>query len=342
MPTKTMIMRTIEEQAPKPPSERNPFIQVSKHVSQPKFALRDVGPVKDSIRFVAVAMPWLDGELVSYGPSHNDWGVDPKTVGRQLFKHSDASARQFEAAFLEAVETALVVEGADVVCFSELAFPTFRGRPLRRVAHHVDRLAKRHGALIVAGTAHDHRTLMNTGLIFSPSEVKTGRSFHKHVSALAMGERVEAPSERNIVYVRAFGFKVAILICLDLVDYSLVAAAVRASELTDMVLACCLTEETMPLEGVAAAASAAIGGYTVMVNGSLPSTQASCRVRFLGRDHSPEHPSTLSGGAKLWSMELNRPDAEHRKNRVSEAMGDHRLPRWLFGHSNLDVRQVSS
>lgn len=342
--------RTIRHKAQSAPlpSPHNPFVAVSQYVSQPLLIADLGGDGKDTLRVAAVAMPPLPGRRKPY-PADNPraWGLDAPRAERELYLTSRRQLAWHVDTYLEAATHAVEAMGADVVLFSELAFPAREGVPRKAVGRSLAELAHKHDCVIVGGTAHDRRTKMNTGFVFTPDGGNRPAFYHKFVSAIAMDERVAAPSVRNISYMSAFGFNIAVMTCLDFVDYSLVSAAVRASDKTDLILGSCLSKKMSPLVDIARAAGAAIGGYSLLVNGAwradavnvtVPGT---CHLSYLGLDDDPAHPVTMSSGARVWTADLLRPDRDKRKERVQSAMEQGRLPRWLFGDAPIEVRRAA-
>jgi|GEM_PF-6042614 len=150
---------------------------------------------------------------------------------------------KLETLLLDNVRTA-AQQGCQFICANELGYPWCS--PLRKgysqksnaIQNELLQLSREYGCYIVGGTFHCSKTFHNLAMLFSPSvprtqqgHAKNPRPHAKKTSAHSVGEIIRVPYNRDVrVYVTKYG-RIAILICLDSYDPSLVIGLVRAKHL---------------------------------------------------------------------------------------------------------------
>lgn len=337
------ILSVIKQNLVQPGPRRNPFAQTCHLVALP-FA----GPPATSlaarkrVRLALVSMPPIRGTPIQYDTtSTRAPDVDKQAQGRVLLEQDRKQRGTFTDAYLQALNYCCEKLKADIVVFNELALPTVDGRPARPVMNALWSTADRRGCLIVSGTHHDARTLMNTGYIFYPSSGKWGVPFHKCVSAtsVSVDERISIPPARRIFCIKAFGLSISVLVCLDLADYGVVAAAVRSCDDTDVILVCCYTEWFDALEKVAAVASDAIAGLVLMVNCQRTGYGSSCRTLERGVSRGIRLAKSFKLGAEVYIKNVDSHALRRAKDQtLTDRKPDNQL-NWLFGQKVLAVQR---
>ena len=237
----------------------NPFSTLAEKLCEvkPYYWDRRHRPEGDTVRVALVSMPDIKFEVrqLSSLRGVTTPGVDPATCERALTEFpGDAPQRMF-AAFEEALRVALENLDANVVCFSELGLPNRNMKPMTEAKTLAYEMSQKHGALIVAGSGHDDRTLCNTAYMFHPGCPKDGVSFHKTISAVRVGEQICAPSQRLIPAVKMFGLSIVSMICLDIADYASIAAVVRVRDKVDIILVPCYSKRFDDMREIAIVAS---------------------------------------------------------------------------------------
>ena len=188
----------------------------------------------------------------------------------------------------------------------------------------------KHNALIIAGTAHDSRTMFNTGYLFHPAEEPATWAFHKSASAYKLGERIMSPARRRVLIIKAFDLLIATMICLDVVDYTTLAAVMGAGDQVDVILVPSYTERFERMQDVASVASRALPGVVALVNASLPQV-GSRFVAHCGEPLAiPTQPVKLPGGAEIALLTLKIDELDEKRTRAKNEV-DPYLD-WMFGN----------
>ncbi len=226
--------------------------------------------------------------------------------------------------------------GAKIVCFNELSFPSWNQEPVKKAMDLTRKLATEHRCLIVAGSTHDRRTLYNTSHLFFPGCDPNGLAYHKQISATSIGELVSVPAKRQTICTRVFGLNVAVLICLDLADFSAVASVVKLAERVDVLLVPCYSEWMDSLNRVAKSASAALQGIVALVNYRPPVPGAPCLVEEFGQPRSVDEAIELTSGGIIHTVRI-QPRALQQQKLEIKGGADERME-WLFGAQNLEPR----
>jgi predicted amidohydrolase len=216
---------------------------------------------------------------------------------------SDVEA-QYRRALAAAIERRV-----HIVCFNELALPTRDGKPPVALFQHLRQQANKHNVLILAGSLHDWRTHMNNGYAFYPGCGEFGYVFHKQISAIAPGERITAPPQRTIAYTHVAGLTVASIICLDLADYNIVSAIVRA-QVDLLFVSCYATVGTDALRKIGLAISECIPGQVFLVNHVSAGLQPSFE---LDRGRLRDLPTAFIDRARLATSTVSIEEVERRR-----------------------------
>jgi hypothetical protein len=223
-------------------------------------------------------------------------GLDTASCDRHLVKEGGFGPASKWDNYTHALAEALDKYRANVVCFNELGAPINPEGPSIRFFNHVRKLSKQWKALVVAGSFHDFRTKYNTGYLFTPNCPEEGWSFHKQTSAVELGERVSVPPFRRSVVIPAFGVRIGVVICLDIVDYSTVASLVSLADLIDFVLVPACSFETQALERAARIASQGMPGGVGIINFDRGRKYSSSLYVF-GEEIDPVESARLGGNS---------------------------------------------
>jgi predicted amidohydrolase len=295
---------------------------------------------RPNVRIALVSMPTIPKaelefqEFTSLIENSEPPPLDHDACKRQLVTFGKVFADKMLASFSEALKAALEDKGADIVCFSELGFPSLDMKPMMEAAEFAHEMSKKHDALIIAGSLHDARTLYNTGYLFYPGSKQHGHVFHKSISAVSVQELVSAPSYRRVPLVNIFGLKIAAMICLDVADYASIASVVRCADRVDVLLVPCYTPGFEKMAKIAKVTSEALG-LVAMVNATLPEEPAGLhQIWRLGRKLEPPHQALPSGAAFVTYVDV---DTEKLKGDRILKMTKENTTDWLFGSRNIPV-----
>jgi len=157
-------------------------------------------------------------------------------------------------------------------------------------------LAQDIGALIIAGTAHEERSLGNAAHVFYPDCKPSGVKCYKQTSAFLAGERISISPERLSTFIRAHQLRIGLLICSDLADYSAVSRIVQQD--IEMLLVPCYSKDVGKLPHLAREISAAMRGCVALVNYYHPDQlPAKYSVFFSGQEEPRQstHDILLAG-----------------------------------------------
>lgn len=327
------------ERSPWPP---NPFGKTCEKIASARLVgIPALAPEQDRVHLALVSFPPFDNTQIRLrkhttlqGKADNS--VDIEACGRVLVDHSAKSARQLLEMYERSLKTALEDLRADIVCFNELSFPSRNQEPMRKAVELTRQLARKHRCLIVAGSTHDRRTLYNTSCLFYPGCEPNGLPYHKQVSATSIGELVSVPAKRQAICTRVFGLNVAVLICLDLADFSAVASVVKLNEKVDVLLIPCYSEWMDSLERAARAASAALRGIVALVNYRPPSPKAPCIVEERGQTRPVDSATEIESGVIIHSAFLDPRALQQKKLEIKDRTEP--WVDWLFGAQNLEPR----
>jgi predicted amidohydrolase len=328
----------------------NPFSWMVEHVSGVR-RLDDLRERNDlqplTVNFVLVSMPDfvepLEKKLVEVSSltagSVAPQGVAQDAYTRLLIRFRPDEAKSHLDIFSASLDAALQLK-PHVICFNELALPSQEMEPLDEVRELVWQKSQEHNVLIVAGSAHDWRTRFNTAYLFRPGGPKQGQAIHKIVTAYKVKEFVSVPSPRLVAVVRHAGLAIAVMICLDIADYSSAASVVKVSESVDVVLVLCYTPKFDDMASIAKVTSKALPGIVAMVNADRPDTSArNCVIARFGRQQKANQ-TQLANGSYLTFFDI--PYAEFRQTRIDMTNEDkYRDPEieYLFGRRHMPSRR---
>lgn len=319
----------------------NPFSTLVEKLCKviPYYSDRRHQPEGDNVRFALISMPAISFDLwegTSLRGKALPAGVLPSACERALTDfRGDAPQRMFMA-FEEALRVALEDLHANVVCVSELGLPSKGVRPMSAAKSLAFEMSQKHGALIIAGTGHDQRTLCNTGYVFHPGCSKDGLSFHKAISAVSkrVGEKICVPSERRIPLIKMFGLKIASMICLDIADYASIASVIRVADGVDVILVPCYNKRFDSMREIGIVASKALPGLVALVNFDMIGAQP-CHIARFGQLENVSQVRPLSMGAQVSIVDLKFSDFQKKRfelqNRQSGAAAEDDDLDYLFG-----------
>lgn len=288
-----------------------------------------------AVRIALVSMPGLRVEPQQFSTLPKNAVADDIDKGaclRQLVAYPHAVARDVFATFEAALSSALSLS-PHVICFSELALPSVDGVPMQEAKRLVFEASRERDVVIIAGSAHDARTLYNTGYLFYPGGPENGRPFHKSVSAWSMRELISAPAARRILLAKVAGLRVATMICLDIADYASIASVVKVGDGIDVLLVPCYTTLFEKMDRVAIVASRALPGIVGMVNAVIPDVAAKPRqVAWFGKLRDPDDQSA-AGGVQVSVIDIAY--EEFQKSRSEMRSKSENKMRWLFGRRDM-------
>lgn len=318
----------------KKPTRRNPFLPLSSEISR-AHAFHLPSQMAEwragQISLAMVSLPPLDFRVsyTSTADKEDQGAVDLEARARALVTFKAKSAKDHLKWYEKGLRHAVEELGADIVCVNELGFPVAKQRPRARAVKLTRDLATENNCLIAAGSLHDRRTFYNTGHYFYPGCDPDGTPYHKQVSAVSRAELVSVPPIRKTLCTQVFGLQVAVLVHLDLADFSSMAAVVRREDRVDLLLVPCYSEQMEDFKNIALMASNAMSGMIALVNYQAPGSSP-CFVAQFGKPVDnlkstlvPDSPVRVTmheidnGG--FWSEKQNR------------QVGARRSMHWLFG-----------
>ena len=263
-----------------------------------------------TVRIALVSMPRFPFEVNPFSSlsagTTAPAGVDPEASARALVAFKGTAAGEMLHAFNEALDVAIKRFEAHVVCFSELGLPSEDMVPMLEAKQLAWQKSQDHKVLVVAGSAHDSRTLYNTGYLFRPGGPEEGNSFHKTISARAVGELISSPASRRVVALNFAGFQIAMMICLDVADYASIASVVKVADGIDILLVPCYTPKFEDMVEIAKVASKALPGIVALVNADFPEATAKpCQIARFGELVAPLKQETLKSGAIISLLDID-------------------------------------
>lgn len=264
-------------------------------------------------------------------------GLDVQACRRRLYGRDGGGTSVAWGNYQEALSEAVLRHKANVVVVNEMGIPItapYTETDFFRWTRDLAGTDKK-GVLIIAGSFHDQRTKYNTGYMFTPGGPPTGHVFHKQVSAVGVNEYVSVPPGRRSLFVRAFGVTIAVVLCLDLMDYSAIGPLMNYSERIDFILVPSHSVGMEGLERVAATVSDALPGGVGIVNHCGHRVPASLYV--FGALEKPKKQRELKKGrevtAKITLFDITRKPFEDDKN---SKQGKNKDLEWLFKHSAIE------
>jgi hypothetical protein len=320
----------------------NPFSKTCDKIASARLVrIAELSSEKPEVHLALISLPPFDHlsvrlrehTIVQQGSKDE---VDKDASRRLLVDHSQRALKNLLEMYENSLRVSLEELKADIVCMNELSFPTRNQEPLKKAVTLTRQLAKAHNCLIVAGSAHDRRTLYNTSYLFYPGCPPSGEPYHKQVSATSVGELVSVPAKRRTICTRVFGLNIAVLICLDIADFSAVASVVKFQDRVDLLLVPCYSEYMDSLDRVAKATSAALCGVVALVNYRPPAPRAPCIVEEFGETRAVDRDRVLDSGGIIHSVFIKPPELLARKLKI-KGNPDERME-WLFGPQNVEPR----
>jgi len=195
--------------------------------------------------------------------------VDRQACLRKFAHFSRKDSKYLLDQYESALTFAFKDVNVDIACVNELGFPSSNAKPLSRARVKAKELVKKYEGIIIVGTSHDILTRYNSGYIFYPGRQcgRYGAPFHKQVSAIQENEMISTPAQRNTLLFRAFGFRMGVLVCLDLCDFSTIASIIKShGNSVDLLFVPACTESIDVMDKVAKIISVVIGGGVAITN----------------------------------------------------------------------------
>lgn len=330
------IARSVREKLPRP-TFKNPFTALTQHVSRGEaLRINTLPKTKSTVRVALISLPKLDFGIKEYAiTSRSTFSslTERRACHRQLVRLNNEHAKQLQEDYNNALSYALGKLEADIICVNELGYPTFRQKPRKDVAAKTRRMAREHEAFILAGTYHDPETFYNTGRIFYPGCPTEGAYYHKQVSAVSTQELISIPPNRSTLLSSAHGLWIGVLVCLDLADFSSVAAVVNFQDRCDLLLVPSYTEYTDSLRKLVETTSKAMQGIVALVNYHSPDPALPA---FVARQFGEEITMTVhdapgsAGRVAVIEIDIDEFHESKRQKRFGESP-DERME-WLFGN----------
>jgi hypothetical protein len=321
----------------------NPFSHMVKSICEVTLIddPRDPGYGIDEnpIRIALVSMPTFhfDIETRSSFPMQVALpaGFDAAWFERKLV----AFRREISARMLDVFDQALraaIAHAPHVVCFNELGLPSEDMVPMIEAKKLAFDASRTHNMLIIAGSAHDGRSLYNTGYLFRPGGPPEGHTFHKMISAPAVGELVSVPALRRVIAVKFAKLSIATMICLDIADYALIASVVKVADDIDLLLVPCYTPKFEAMARIADVASKALPGVVALVNVEDPAATAKSRyIARFGVSEAPQTAEVLSSGAIVSILEIDVPAFSEKRTTLKTYPPAE--TQFLFGNRDVPV-----
>jgi predicted amidohydrolase len=268
----------------------------------------------------------------TYGSLLNsNFNIDKEACYRSQLHCNEITATRLRHQYIAALKHAINNLNADIVCFNELAFPAINGIPDIKAIKATQDIVNEEKRLVVAGSFHDIRTLFNTGYIFYPGGDNSAVHYHKQISATSVKEFIAAPSQRFSVSINAFGLKICVIICMDMMDYSTIASIVQKGEGVDLLLVPAYTDDMDTMEKTSRMISIALPGSVAVTNKHRSSRHSSSLSSFgrISYGGTPTKHLKNIGSISLYKIDLK--DSRDRQYAIQNKYNE--KIRWLFGNS---------
>ncbi len=293
---------------------------------------------KDRVRLALISLPRpekIHTEECSIVPKGTTF-IDSDACNRRLVSYPDQDTKKLCEQYETTLTVSLINKRADIILYNELAFPATKQGPSGKILELSRDLANEYKSLIATGSYHDWRTFYNTGHLFYPGCKPSGLIYHKHVSAQATTELISIPANRHTLLVEAFGLRIAVVICLDVADFSSVASAVNLQDMLDLLLVPTYSPRMDSLRAVASDISEAIPGMVVLTNYYQEIVNSSflyCFGKLMKPTEITELPNN-NGCISLYDLDITsyRLEKFARQDRC-----DARL-KWLFDTEGIRIR----
>lgn len=162
------------------------------------------------------------------------WPKTSRHIQYTLYHQSSQVIKRIESEMYHSIRQACEF-GAQYICANELSFPYWKDHPdhinLRRRLHrNLLNCSRKNDVYIFPGSYHCKDTLLNLVPIYYPkNNPRNNPLYHaKRTSAQSLGERILIPYSRFIRYYETKYGIVALLICLDCLDPSMILGLIRA------------------------------------------------------------------------------------------------------------------
>lgn len=245
---------------------KNPFIfGFSKVSSVKQISVNSLMP-KRLVKIALVSLPFPDSyESMSYK-------IDSDSASRIQFPtYSIDYAKRLEKIYHSSLSYAINSLRADIICFSEFAFPYnynsgkdgFNTKLAKSIKGKVDR----NNCVIVCGSYVDPNTFLNTTLIMYPGCEKFGLKYHKQTSNSSLGEFTYGPPQRVSYIFNIFGLRVGVLVGTDIMDFSTIAPVIKSVPQLDLILVPSLSSDSQRHSRFAISVAEAISGFVGVAGG---------------------------------------------------------------------------
>lgn len=251
----------------------NPFSHHNDKISAPQIVKHVFGNQDQIASFSTIKLALISFEMTklkqhscySYSRTSNDICIDDDSIERNLFYHLDESRHLDE--YCKALDIAVLEHGANIVALNELGFPTSDQLPSSIANDHAVKLVQQKHCVIAAGSYHDSRTQFNSGHLYYFGDNQVNDVFyHKQVSAANLGELVSVPPDRHSIMVEAFGIRIAVVICLDMLDYSTMACLFDPAYYSNLILVPSFADNTTGMINAGKEFSEALPGIVAVLN----------------------------------------------------------------------------
>lgn len=319
----------------------NPLAWTAQKISRIRpLSVESLPRLEGSLKTALISLPALDQSLVHHDVSY----IPPGTRGSSDYErrltiyphpHDELLCKPYQNALEDATRGRY---GAKMVCVNELGFPGNGAGPCPSAFAFSRKLAQDQKCLLIAGSGHDPRSKYNTGYVFYPSQDRTAalgdyKAYHKQVSAGALDppELVSVAGRRETLLIHAFGLGIAVLVCLDIGDYSALTPVVQSDALVDMLVIPTYSRRKDTLGDCAKLISCALPGIVALVDYDTGGGYGSSVYRFGKEERIAQTSRPLQSGGSIlfytFSPTQFKRDKLGRQSQVSVDLN------WLFGKS---------
>ncbi len=323
----------------------NPFSASCLHITKVKRipldkALSKSATMLTKVRFAFVSFKknsdddFKDDSIFKSKPKGR--GIDKDSCYRKLLRCNDQQVGEHWSLYQNVLRDALEKYKANIVCINELGIPANSNGPLDQFFDRAKYWAETKKAVIIAGSCHDPRTKYNTGYIFIPNCPPDGYAFHKQVSATTVGEYISVPPERHSIIVPAFGLRIGVITCLDLLDYSTIATLTQVRDAIDFILVPSCSRDVEGLGKVAIISSQAMPGGVAIVNYDRGRKHSSS-MHLFGRKASEEPVLSEKINKNFGRISIYEVDLPSFGNKKYDLQDIEENLDWLFRFPSIDT-----
>jgi hypothetical protein len=273
--------------------KKNPFLSGATKIS-PVRLLKDVEThkvLRDEKDSIIVALVSLNMPEVESKPMQRYGSVMPDEEDDLCHNHLCVLKRMDNKTIRRRYKSginAAIRKNADVICINELGFPYASSEDLKRLISWTRNRARTLKKVIIAGSYHDRDSRYNVGHMFFPGCKDSGFRYFKQVSAIDVRECIDVPARRRSLAIEAFGFRIAVVICLDTLDYTTMTSIVNNNPQIHILLIPSYSPYIEPMEKAAVSISGAMLGAVALVN--KYSSERTDSVVYINGGRSPKRP----------------------------------------------------